>query len=56
MNCSVLYITYDGLLEPLGSSQVLPYVRELAKKAIRWRFSRSRKTVLQKRSVHWKTN
>jgi len=26
----VLYITYDGLLEPLGQSQVLPYLRELA--------------------------
>lgn len=27
---SVLYITYDGLLEPLGQSQVLPYLRGLA--------------------------
>ena len=26
----VLYITYDGLLEPLGQSQVLPYLRCLA--------------------------
>lgn len=26
-----LYITYDGLLEPLGQSQVLPYVRGLAR-------------------------
>ena len=26
----VLYITYDGLAEPLGQSQVLPYVRGLA--------------------------
>ena len=26
----VLYVTYDGLLEPLGASQVLPYVRRLA--------------------------
>lgn len=25
----VLYITYDGLLDPLGASQVLPYVRRL---------------------------
>ena len=22
----VLYITYDGLLDPLGSSQILPYL------------------------------
>lgn len=26
---SVLYVTYDGLLEPLGASQVVPYVRAL---------------------------
>ncbi|MDP2958851.1 MAG: glycosyltransferase [Longimicrobiales bacterium] len=26
---AVLYVTYDGLLEPLGASQVLPYVRDL---------------------------
>ena len=27
----VLYITYDGILEPLGQSQVLGYIEELAK-------------------------
>ena len=26
---SVLYITYDGLMEPLGQSQVLVYLYEL---------------------------
>lgn len=26
----ILYITYDGLLDPLGSSQVLPYVKSIA--------------------------
>ena len=26
----VLYITYDGLLEPLGQSQVLQYLKKLA--------------------------
>jgi glycosyltransferase involved in cell wall biosynthesis len=31
----VLYITYDGLLEPLGRSQVLPYLLELAKAGVR---------------------
>ena len=30
MNC--LYITYDGLLDPLGQSQVLPYITSLASK------------------------
>jgi glycosyltransferase involved in cell wall biosynthesis len=29
---SVLYITYDGLLEPLGASQVLPYVEALRRR------------------------
>lgn len=28
---SVLYLTYDGLMEPLGQSQVLPYLRHLAR-------------------------
>ena len=27
----ILYITYDGLLEPLGQSQVLAYQERLAK-------------------------
>ena len=26
----VLYISYDGMLEPLGQSQVLQYLRRLA--------------------------
>lgn len=30
MRCSVLYIAYDGLLEPLGQSQVLAYLEKLA--------------------------
>ena len=27
-----LYITYDGLLDPLGQSQILPYIKNLNKK------------------------
>ena len=27
----VLYITYDGILEPLGQSQVLNYLEKLSK-------------------------
>ncbi len=27
----VLYISYNGMLDPLGQSQVLPYLRELSK-------------------------
>jgi glycosyltransferase involved in cell wall biosynthesis len=33
---SSLYISYDGLMEPLGQSQVLPYVRRLAAGGIRF--------------------
>ena len=27
-----LYITYDGLLDPLGQSQILPYIKNLNNK------------------------
>ena len=30
----MLFISYNGMLEPLGQSQVLPYLRELAKKGV----------------------
>ena len=32
-----LYISYDGLLEPLGASQIVPYVSMLAKNGVRTR-------------------
>ena len=32
-----LLITYDGLLEPMGSSQVLPYIEALADDGVRTR-------------------
>ncbi len=32
----VLFISYNGMLEPLGQSQVLPYLRELAKRGVRF--------------------
>ena len=32
---NVLYISYDGLLDPLGFSQVQPYLRELGKSGIK---------------------
>ena len=31
MKKSVLYLSYDGLTDPLGQSQVIPYLRELSK-------------------------
>jgi glycosyltransferase involved in cell wall biosynthesis len=32
----VLYISYNGMLDPLGQSQVLPYLRGLSKKGVRF--------------------
>ena len=32
MRASILYISYDGMLEPLGQSQVLAYLKRLAQK------------------------
>jgi glycosyltransferase involved in cell wall biosynthesis len=33
---SVLYISYNGMLDPLGQSQVIPYLKELGKKGVRF--------------------
>lgn len=33
---SVLFISYNGMLDPLGQSQVLPYLRELAGRGVRF--------------------
>lgn len=35
-NYDVLYITYDGFLDPLGKSQIIPYLRGLSKKDIKY--------------------
>jgi glycosyltransferase involved in cell wall biosynthesis len=35
-NRQVLFISYNGMLDPLGQTQVLPYLRELAKKGVRF--------------------
>lgn len=32
----VLFISYNGMLDPLGQSQVIPYLRELAKKGVQF--------------------
>jgi glycosyltransferase involved in cell wall biosynthesis len=32
----VLFISYNGMLSPLGQSQVLPYLRELSKRGLRF--------------------
>src|SRR6266850_6433811 len=33
----VLFISYNGMLDPLGQTQVLPYLRELTKKGVSFR-------------------
>ena len=30
LNQNILYITYDGLLDPLGASQILPYIKAIS--------------------------
>lgn len=32
----VMFISYNGMLDPLGQTQVLPYLRELAKKGVQF--------------------
>ena len=32
----VLYITYDGLLEPLGQSQIIPYLKKISDADIKY--------------------
>ena len=29
---NILYISYDGILEPIGQSQILPYIIRLSEK------------------------
>lgn len=33
---NVLFISYNGMLEPLGQTQVIPYLRELAKRGVKY--------------------
>ena len=35
-NSRVLYISYNGMLDPLGQSQVIPYLKELSKRGVRF--------------------
>ena len=32
----VLFISYNGMLEPLGQTQVLPYLHELSKRGVKF--------------------
>src|SRR5215471_16074411 len=35
-NRRVLYISYNGMLEPLGQSQVIPYLKELTRQGVQF--------------------
>lgn len=35
-NYDILYISYDGLLDPLGKSQVLPYIEKISEKGLKY--------------------
>lgn len=62
---NVLYITYDGLTDPLGQSQVLPYLLELTKQNFhftiisfekRQRYQNEKqtiRTIVDKASIQW---
>ena len=34
--CNILYISHDGLSDPLGRSQIIPYLKELARKGVKY--------------------
>lgn len=66
MDKPVLYITYDGLMEPLGQSQVLAYQEKLAadrsihilsfEKAEDWEHTEKREALaerMRKAGIHW---
>ena len=36
MNKNILYISYDGITDPLGQSQILPYISELSRKGLKF--------------------
>ena len=48
----VLYITYDGLTDPLGQSQVLPYLFWLSKKGYHFTVLSFEKKERLKKSIH----
>jgi len=54
----VLYISYDGISDPLGKAQVLPYIKKLAKKDIKifllsFEKEISKKTEFNSFNINW---
>ena len=61
-----LYITYDGLLDPLGQAQILPYIESLNKKGYKFIILSYEKVknqnkilglkkILKEKNILWKT-
>ena len=46
-----LYFTYDGLLDPLGQSQILPYILNLSEKGFKFIIISYEKTYQSKTKV-----
>lgn len=53
---SVLYITYDGILEPLGQSQILAYLEELSLEYNIFLLSYEKRLDLQNKDLYEKIN
>ena len=52
-NLKALYISYDGIFDPVGESQVIPYLRGLAKKGVSiFLISFEKKRRINKASLH----
>jgi glycosyltransferase involved in cell wall biosynthesis len=59
MDKKILYISYDGMTDPLGQSQVLPYIIELSKKGYRFTllsFEKKKRYVAEKSIIEKITN
>ncbi|MEI2824421.1 MAG: hypothetical protein V9F02_13485 [Chitinophagaceae bacterium] len=65
MNKKILYISYDGMTDPLGQSQVLPYLCKLAAEGFEFtllsfekkdRYEKSRsviEAICKKNNIRW---
>ena len=63
--CSVLYLSHDGMIDPLGQSQVLPYLTQLSQRGFKitlvscekkGRFTRNKfiiDNICQAAGIHW---
>ena len=55
-NKRILYITFDGILQPLGKSQILPYLEKLSKNYLIDILSFERNKDLSQSKIHFNKN